>query len=149
LDEFDPYDATVRVTDLNASFSQRLVALNLLNKAYHVTKTDTTRILSTLKTQSCQPTHGLTSGMDWACDNTRLSEKDLGSVFKYEEKSTTVVLMLSGEKVGSRNAGCGDPELITSQEPLIWSLNGDHEWEEWLSKVRRKNLHLPCELENR
>jgi hypothetical protein len=100
LDAFNLNDAVVSVTNLNATFSQCLVPLNLLIKAYHITKTDTTRILSTLKTLNYQSTHGLTSAMDWACDNAQLSEKDLGNVFKYEEKSTTVVLMLSGEKVG-------------------------------------------------
>jgi len=40
--------------------------------------------------------------MDWARDNSGLSDRDLDNVFKYEEKSTTVVRMLAGEKVGSR-----------------------------------------------
>ena len=41
--------------------------------------------------------------MDWARDNAGLSDRNLDSVFKYEEKSTTVVRMLAGEKVGSRD----------------------------------------------
>jgi len=41
--------------------------------------------------------------MDWARDNARLSDKDLDNVFRYEEKSTTVVRMLVGEKVRSRD----------------------------------------------
>jgi hypothetical protein len=41
--------------------------------------------------------------MNWARDNAGLSDRDLDSVFKYEEKSTTVVRILAGEKVGSRD----------------------------------------------
>jgi hypothetical protein len=41
--------------------------------------------------------------MDWARDNAELSDKDLDNVFKYEEKSTTVVRMLADEKVQSRD----------------------------------------------
>jgi hypothetical protein len=37
--------------------------------------------------------------MDWARDNTGLSDRDLENVFKYEEKSTTVVRMLARDKV--------------------------------------------------
>jgi len=37
--------------------------------------------------------------MDWARDNAGLSEPDLKNVFKYEERSTTVVRMLPEEKV--------------------------------------------------
>jgi hypothetical protein len=40
--------------------------------------------------------------MDWARDNTGLSDKDLDKVFKYEEKSTTVVRMLAGNEVCMR-----------------------------------------------
>jgi hypothetical protein len=40
--------------------------------------------------------------MDWARDNAGLSDTNLDNVFKYEEKSTTVVRMLSGEKVSPR-----------------------------------------------
>jgi hypothetical protein len=40
--------------------------------------------------------------MDWARDNSGLSDRDLDNVFKYEDKSTTVVRMLAGEKVSSR-----------------------------------------------
>jgi hypothetical protein len=39
--------------------------------------------------------------MDWARDNAGLSDRDLDNVFKYEEKSTTAMRMLAGEKVGS------------------------------------------------
>jgi hypothetical protein len=41
--------------------------------------------------------------MDWARDNAGLSDTNLDNVFKYEEKSTTVVRMLAGEKVSSRD----------------------------------------------
>ncbi|KAN0102708.1 hypothetical protein V8E51_011021 [Hyaloscypha variabilis] len=53
--------------------------------------------------------------MDWARDNSGLSDKDLDNVFKYEDKSTTVVRMLAGEK-----------------QPIIWSLEGKDEWEDWI-----------------
>ncbi|KAI0127540.1 hypothetical protein BJ170DRAFT_683378 [Xylariales sp. AK1849] len=48
--------------------------------------------------------------MNWARDNTGLNERDLDHVFKYEEKPTTV-------------------------EPIVWSLMGRDEWDEWLQSV--------------
>lgn len=50
---------------------------------------------------TCLSTHALVSVMDWARDNAGLSDRDLDNVFKYEEKSTTVVRMLADEKVRS------------------------------------------------
>jgi hypothetical protein len=49
--------------------------------------------------------------MDWARDNSGLSDRDLDNVFKYEEKSTTVVRILAGEKVGSRELSHQDVRL--------------------------------------
>ncbi|KAH8802628.1 hypothetical protein F5884DRAFT_802481 [Xylogone sp. PMI_703] len=57
--------------------------------------------------------------MDWARDNTGVSEKDLDNVFKYEEKPATVVRMLVGSK-----------------EPEIWSLQGEKEWDDWIHNDR-------------
>ena len=57
--------------------------------------------------------------MDWARDKTGLSGKDLDNVFKYEEKSTTVVRMLSDEKVDSRDVYC-DSKCLQPHRNL-WS----------------------------
>jgi hypothetical protein len=78
--------------------------------------------------------------MDWDRDNAGLSEKDLENVFKYEKKSTTVVRMLVGEKVDSRDSQGCIPILTNSQKHMIWSLDGSDEWEEWLQNVRKGNL---------
>jgi len=37
--------------------------------------------------------------MDWARDNTGVNEKDMDTVFKYEEKFTTVVRILENDAV--------------------------------------------------
>jgi hypothetical protein len=74
--------------------------------------------------------------MDWDRDNAGLSEKDLENVFKYEKKSTTVVRMLVGEKVDSRDSQGCIPILTNSQKHMIWSLDGSDEWEEWLQNER-------------
>ncbi|EPE33279.1 hypothetical protein GLAREA_06291 [Glarea lozoyensis ATCC 20868] len=55
--------------------------------------------------------------MDWARDNVGLSAKDLDNVFKYEEKSTVVVRMMTD----------------TDKKPEVWSLREQHEWEDWAS----------------
>jgi hypothetical protein len=79
--------------------------------------------------------------MDWARDNAGLSDTNLDSVFKYEEKSTTVVRMLAGENVSFRTC-LSISLLIGSQQPIIWSLEGKVEWNDWIQHVRESVLIL-------
>jgi len=39
--------------------------------------------------------------MDWARDNAGVSDRDFDNVFRYEERPTTVMRMIVGEKVRS------------------------------------------------
>ncbi|KAM7201063.1 hypothetical protein V8F20_005072 [Naviculisporaceae sp. PSN 640] len=52
--------------------------------------------------------------MDWARDDTGVSDKDLDAVFKYEQKFTTVVRILEDDA-----------------KPLIWTLETEEEWKDW------------------
>ncbi|KAM7220307.1 hypothetical protein V8F06_004273 [Rhypophila decipiens] len=52
--------------------------------------------------------------MDWARDNTGINEKDMDTVFKYEEKFTTIVRILEHDA-----------------KPLIWTLETENDWKDW------------------
>jgi hypothetical protein len=110
------YVLSLQTLLLKSHFRRRLLSLNLGRKL------DTSSV------------------MDWDRNNAGLSEKDLENVFKYEKKSTTVVRMLVGEKVDARDSQGCVPILTNSQEPMIWSLDGSDEWDEWLQSVRKGNM---------
>jgi hypothetical protein len=69
--------------------------------------------------------------MNWARDNTGLNDRDLEHVFKYEGKPTTVVQMMEGAKVMDF-APYGLWSLTLQKNPIIWSLEGQREWADWL-----------------
>lgn len=76
--------------------------------------------------------------MDWARDNTALSNADLENVFKYEAKPTTVVRMLSRDEVGVCTSDVSN--TYSQQKPIVWSLDGDEEWRSWLQHVSKRAL---------
>ncbi|KAK4215506.1 hypothetical protein QBC37DRAFT_458744 [Rhypophila decipiens] len=55
--------------------------------------------------------------MDWARDNTGINEKDMDTVFKYEEKFTTIVRILEHDA-----------------KPLIWTLETENDWKDWFEE---------------
>jgi hypothetical protein len=82
--------------------------------------------------------------MDWACDNAGLNDRDIENVFRYEPKYTTVVRMLTSDKVCSRPLLSGIQRLTVLQKPVMWSLETESEWENWLREVQSIQATL-CE----
>ncbi|KAK3313297.1 hypothetical protein B0H66DRAFT_565797 [Apodospora peruviana] len=53
--------------------------------------------------------------MDWTRDNAGVNDKDMDTVFKYQEKFTTVVRILESDA-----------------KPLIWTLETEEDWNDWM-----------------
>jgi hypothetical protein len=74
--------------------------------------------------------------MDWARDNVGLSVKDLENVFKYEDKPTVVARMLAGKEEVCINFTIYLNYANVSWKPVVWSLQGHAEWQNWVCTVR-------------
>lgn len=75
--------------------------------------------------------------MDWDCDNAILTGDDLKNVFAFEPKATTVVRLLTSDEVCLPSSGGRQPTLADHcQAPVVWSLEGKEEWNNWFQNVR-------------